>query len=211
MKPPADTHLHNKASDTTGKGHERARAILETARLIFATEGYAGLSMRGIATRLGVSLSNVQHYYPSKDALLEALLSQALVNYQATVDAHVALDDGRLRVEQFQAIIHTFLDDLSQPTSNGMFRELWALSLHNPYAAEIMTKMLTRIRKSFRNLIRTLSPDFSPQLCELRGALIAAQMQGIALYLTSQQGNPAELKDLKDEACAAIVRLATVR
>ena len=207
----ADTHLHNKSSETTGKGHERARAILETAKTIFANDGYAGLSMRGVASRLGVSLSNVQHYYPSKDALLEALLLQALANYQATVDAHSILDDGRLRVQQFEVIIHTFLDDLSQPISNGMFRELWALSLHNPYAEEILGKILTRIRKSFRNLVRILSPDFSTELCEIRGTLIAGQMQGMALYLTSQQSKAPELKNLKKEICAAIVCLATAR
>jgi AcrR family transcriptional regulator len=77
------TPLRGKESNTTTKGYERSVAILDAARAILATEGYAGLSMRCVAQRVGVSLSNVQHYYPSRDALIEALLEQTFTDYQA--------------------------------------------------------------------------------------------------------------------------------
>ena len=35
---------------TTDKGHIRSQEILRTAQAILASEGYAGLSMRGVAT-----------------------------------------------------------------------------------------------------------------------------------------------------------------
>jgi AcrR family transcriptional regulator len=207
-KPATSPALHDKASETTGKGYARARSILKAARTLFAREGYGGMSMRAVAVRVGVNLSTVQHYYPSKDALLEAVLLQMLENYQANTDRHTALHAGGPSLAQFEALIDYVLDDLSTPESNGVFRELWALANHNPFAAEILGEILTRARKVFRNLIRRLRPDLPRHEGDLRGALIVAQLQGLVLFLPSARQHDAELKGLKAAARRAIVQLA---
>src|SRR3569623_672497 len=79
-------HKH-KHSSTTEKGLGRAQEILDCARTILAAEGYAGLSMRRVAAQANISLSNVQHYYPDKDALLEALLLYTMDVFQTKIDA----------------------------------------------------------------------------------------------------------------------------
>ena len=63
-----------KASATTEKGRERAHEILRAAREILAADGYAGLSMRGVAAQIGIRLVIVQHYYTSTVALVDGLL-----------------------------------------------------------------------------------------------------------------------------------------
>ena len=159
MNVSVDAALGNKESETTGKGYERARAILAAARAIFASQGYAGLAMRTIAARVDVNLSTVQHYFPSKDALLEALLLQTLQDYQAFVDRQVESEAGGSRLAKFEAVIDYFLDELGTSESNGVLCELFALANRNSFAAEVLDKMLTRARKVFRNLIRSLAPE----------------------------------------------------
>lgn len=202
--------LRNKESETTGKGYERARAILEATRTIFANDGYAGLSMRAVATKVGVNLSTVQHYYPSKDNLIEALLSQTLQDYQAAVDLFTpsGSQSSNLDQHQFEALIDYFLDDISTPESSGMLSELWALAYRHTFAADILDQMLTRSRKVFRNLIRNRMPTLAPEQCELRGALMVAQLQGLTLYLATSRPQHKELTGLKTAARAAIVHLA---
>ncbi|MGO9020610.1 MAG: TetR family transcriptional regulator [Syntrophobacteraceae bacterium] len=209
MNVSVDTALGSKESETTGKGYERARAILAAARAIFASEGYAGLAMRTVAARVDVNLSTVQHYFPSKDALLEALLLQTLQDYQAFVDRQVESEAGGSRLAKFAAVIDYFLDELSTSESNGVLCELFALANRNSFAAEVLDKMLTRGRKVFRNLIRSLAPELSATQTELRGALIVAQLQGLMLYLAKSRPQHNELAGLKLAARAAIVRLAT--
>ena len=51
--------------------------ILDAALAAFAEHGHAGASMRTIATRAGTSLSNLYNYFPSKDDLLVAVLTDA--------------------------------------------------------------------------------------------------------------------------------------
>lgn len=59
-------------------GHE---AILDAARKEFATKGFDGTSIRGIAEAAGLSLSALYYYYPSKHEALFALVQDAFDHY----------------------------------------------------------------------------------------------------------------------------------
>lgn len=200
--------LRNKASETTDKGYRRAREILQTARSLLASEGYAGLSMRTIASRIGASLSNVQHYYPSKDLLLEALLSAMREEYQQQIDSISKPEAGASKLQQFEAVIDYLLDETSDPEGSAVLRELWALAMRNAMAAEILQKMLDAAQKTLRKQIRNLAPDLPNGDCETRAVLILAHLQGLTLTLASQRTSPRDSKALKTAARAAIVQLA---
>lgn len=52
-------------------------ALLNAAQARFATDGFAGTSIRDLAGAVGIRESSVYKHFPSKQALLEALLSRA--------------------------------------------------------------------------------------------------------------------------------------
>lgn len=70
-------------------GHQ---ALLDAASREFAERGYYATSVRDIAARAGVSLSALYHYYPSKHALLAALLHEGMDAYFAL--CHEALAEA---------------------------------------------------------------------------------------------------------------------
>ena len=105
-----DNTIRNKPSTTTEKGLGRAHGILQAARRLLAVEGYAGLSMRRVAQEAGMALSNVQHYYPSRDLLLEALLLSIMDEFQARMDRIAAEMRERPRLERFMTTMDMFLD-----------------------------------------------------------------------------------------------------
>ena len=53
----------------------RAR-IVDDAMALFAEEGYGDTSLRDVAEKVGVSKSTLMHHYPTKEALLSAVLAQ---------------------------------------------------------------------------------------------------------------------------------------
>ncbi|MEQ6899402.1 TetR/AcrR family transcriptional regulator [Microbacterium sp. KR10-403] len=57
-------------------GRERRARILAAAMTLFAREGYADTSLRDLAAKVGVSKSALYHHFPSKDALLLAVLEE---------------------------------------------------------------------------------------------------------------------------------------
>ena len=57
------------------RGEESKEAILAAARQLFAKHGYRGTSLASIAAAAGLSQPGLLHHYPSKDALLLAVLA----------------------------------------------------------------------------------------------------------------------------------------
>ena len=54
---------------------ETQNKILETALVLFNQKGFTSGTLREIAKRVGIRLSSVQYYYPTKDLLLEDIFS----------------------------------------------------------------------------------------------------------------------------------------
>jgi AcrR family transcriptional regulator len=68
-------------------GRERRAKIVADATTLFAREGYGDTSLLDIATRVGVSKSALYHHFPSKDALLHAVLRERDMRIDETVAA----------------------------------------------------------------------------------------------------------------------------
>jgi AcrR family transcriptional regulator len=86
---------------TIAKDHEAKReAILKTAAVFFAKQGFDRASMVKLADACGVSKALIYHYYPSKDALLFDILDThltALVEVVETTAAQPGTASERLR------------------------------------------------------------------------------------------------------------------
>ena len=90
---------------------EQTRAILTRARAQLAEVGPAALSVRQIARDVGMVSSAVYRYFPSRDELLTALITEA---YDELGDAVEAADAGVRRRDdlaaRFLAVCHAIRD-----------------------------------------------------------------------------------------------------
>lgn len=59
-------------------GDERLESILEIAERMFFERGYRGVSMRHLASEVGVQISTLYYYFPSKEDILYRLLKTYL-------------------------------------------------------------------------------------------------------------------------------------
>jgi AcrR family transcriptional regulator len=86
---------------------ELTRAILDNAADQLAEIGPAALSVRAIARDLGMASSAVYRYFPSRDALLTALIVEAYDDLGATVEAADAAVRRRADYRaRFRAMAH---------------------------------------------------------------------------------------------------------
>ncbi|MEJ1089833.1 TetR/AcrR family transcriptional regulator [Microbacterium sp. Mu-80] len=58
--------------------HDRNELILEHASALFAEKGIAGTTVRDIAGRAGLLSGSLYHYFPSKDAIADAIVTSYL-------------------------------------------------------------------------------------------------------------------------------------
>jgi AcrR family transcriptional regulator len=82
---------------------EIRREILDAAARQLADVGAGSLSLRAIARDLGVVSSAIYRYFPSRDALLTALIIEAYDSLGERVERSVAATDGRPPLERWVA------------------------------------------------------------------------------------------------------------
>lgn len=201
--------LKHKPSTTTEKGLGRALDILHAGRTLLAADGYAGLSMRGVAAEVGMSLSNVQHYYQSKDALLEALLLYTMELFQKKMDSISAAMTSASPLERFLSTCDMFLEEITDPVTHAIFFELWSLASRNEFASRLMDKMLARERKAIYNLIRGLNPAISDEEYMQRAILMVAQVEGLMLFRLNKKARREEFLSVQASLRKVLVTLAT--
>lgn len=194
---------------TTDKGQIRAQEILNSAQAILASEGYAGLSMRGVASQLGISLSTVQHYYSSKEVLVEALLTYVMDNYQAAVAQVMNAMSDKSQLERFKTIIDLILIEIRRPETFGVLAEIYALSNRLPFAARLVEAVYARERKEIFKLIYGLEPKISKAEYKLRAAMIVVQIHGLVSQLAQDNDPSLSRRQLEQAARQSFLMLAT--
>ena len=191
--------LAEKPALRTDRGLQRAEAILMAARDILVAEGYAGLSMRGVATRAQMSLSNVQHYYKGLEGLVEALLIYLMDDYQQQIDALIQSMKQHTQHEQLSAVLDLLLSEGCKVEVSGVFVEAWALAQRLPFAARVMQQIQERERKAFYKLMYGLNPQISASEYKQRAALSVTLIHGLMVQ-------PADTSSLNRAQMEQLVR-----
>ena len=72
------------------RGHIRVAAIMKAGFELFSEKGYDGTTMTEIASRSGTAIASLYRFFPTKEALAEALLLQYAKHALAGLDALAA-------------------------------------------------------------------------------------------------------------------------
>jgi AcrR family transcriptional regulator len=112
--------------------------ILDAALASFGTRGYEASSLDAIAAELGVRKQTILYYFPTKEALLEAVIDRSAAELSTVLeDALVHAGKGWDRVE---AVVRSvFRLALRRPELLGLLREVSRLG---PPAATRLTDAL---------------------------------------------------------------------
>lgn len=206
--PPEDA-LHPSVGQTgqrkTARGRARALAITTAARTLFIQGGYAEMTMRQVAERVGITLSNVQHYFPTREHLLQAMLDEVMDSYDPAF-AQAGANSGNPR-EKLLAIVRYLLADSKKPETEKLFVEIWSLATREPLVREIFDRMYTHHRQNLGLLISDANPALSPAQVARRAALATMQIEGLMLLISDAKPRHAELAGIEEECAAAIMRM----
>ncbi|BFM14416.1 hypothetical protein R50073_05990 [Maricurvus nonylphenolicus] len=185
-------NLQNRpGTGTYNKGQERIGQILEAARDILIDNGYSGLSMRKIATAVGITIGNLHYYYPSKKDLLADLLDHVISGYLEAFET-ARSQAGTSLEDQFLAVISFIIDDLNTRETTYFFPELWAMANHDEVAAERMHELYHKARLDLNDLIEKLNPTLTKNEREQVALFISASMEGLTPFIGN--GKPWEKK-----------------
>ena len=145
-------------------------AIVDAARTRFAEDGYDRASLRSIARAASVDAALVHHYFADKADLFVAAMHLPLRPHEI-VGRVIAGDRDALG----ERLVGTFFGVWDSPLGRESIRALLRGAVSHDAAARMLREFLTR--EVFGKLaIAVSAPD-----ADLRGALVASQMVGLAV------------------------------
>jgi AcrR family transcriptional regulator len=146
--------------------------IIKAAAKLFSKQGYASATTRGIAARAGIATGTLFNYFESKEAIVAALISEALIRAQQEIEKR---DDETLEEELF-----TFI-----------WTELTALRDYRKFLAEAAESILSPLRRyskeSAGDSIRTNHLEAVEQILLSHGIPTPSAV-GMQLYWTLYLG-----------------------
>ncbi|MER5197279.1 TetR/AcrR family transcriptional regulator [Streptomyces sp. NPDC002755] len=86
----------------TARSADTRKNILDAAQRIMAHKGYSAVGLNEVLAEAGVPKGSFYHYFPSKDAFGEALLSSYFADYVADMDRILAAS-GKPAAERLMA------------------------------------------------------------------------------------------------------------
>ena len=104
---------------------EQRERILESARTLFATEGFDQATVADVARAAGVARATVFNYFPSKHALIDAITEEVLAHYGRMLDR--ALQDGASSTPDLLRALFEYMGlgiEGIQQFYRGVFREI---------------------------------------------------------------------------------------
>ena len=117
----------------------RVAEILGSARVAFAEKGFDGASMQDLAKSVGMSVGNFYRYFPSKAAIVEAIVMGDLAEMDRDFKAIITSDDPMLHL---RATIRQRVSDEGNCNDDGrLWAEITAAALRKPEICAVTERM----------------------------------------------------------------------
>ena len=175
----------------------KTEKVLDAALALLETEGELGLTMRQVAVRAGMSLSNVQYYFKTRDELLKALADRYFAACLVEI-RDIALNQSPDTVrEDVETLLRTFLQHGMEVTEMcRIFREYWAIATRNSSIEDY-------IAQYYRDVVVALSDLLRPMAKSERGL-----SKAVAIFIPYCEGYSITALSMPEDMESVIALLA---
>ncbi len=142
---------------------DRGTEILLSIRATFAEKGFNGASMQDLARAAGISVGSFYRYFPSKAAIVDALVSLDIAEIDAAMEVIKAAPDPRAAVRA--ALSDRVRED--RGIDNCLWAEITAAALRTSDVAGTCRRMEETIATKLTQIFALIS-GLSPEVCAER-------------------------------------------
>ena len=162
---------YRDAMNARVRGEERRAEIVRAALEVIAERGYRRASLAAVAERVGLTQQGLMHHFPTKDALLVAVLQER--------DQWDAVPGSRWRTDLLAALVEY---NAMRPGIVQTFSALLGESVTEGHPARtFFSERYTRVRASMAEMLRAEYGDRLPNglTPERTAPLLVAVMDGL--------------------------------
>lgn len=190
----------------------RADRLADVMINLVAESGLAGLSVRALASRAGVSIGAVQHHFPTKEQMLSEAFSRVVARVTARVEsggASTAASGSEARLVELLCQLLPL--DADRAAEARVMMEFAVAAIGRPELADLQTATLERVVDDVAKAFAAIRSADQARVIDRRNARLAvAAVDGLTLHALSAP-NLLSQKDLTSAARNLVSALATPR
>jgi len=187
---------------------ERRRLIADAVFRVTARDGLDAASLRHVATEAGVTAGMVQHYFPSKDAMLRYAMDEARVRYEQRMTAAIdALGPEPSPRAVLGAMLQNFIPRTRAEIDDG--RVSLAFQAHAATHEELSAALAADDALLVEHLAHLVAVATRADLAAADATLVAtglmATAEGLGLKVLSAGMDPAVAADALESQLARVL------
>ncbi len=174
----------------SSRGQGRA-AVVDGYLRVAADRGLEQATVREVASAAGVAIGTVQHYFPTKDALLAGAFSEVVHRVRERVDSAEQGEDVR---ENVRAALHQLLPlDRRRREEARLQLAFAARASTSPGLADLQRQVLADVQDALSAAFALARPTDDEARTRLAAQAALALVDGLALHaVSSERGLDAE-------------------
>lgn len=138
---------------------QRTGEILDRIKLVFARKGFEGASMQELAQAAQMSVGNFYRYFPSKDAIITALVERDLKDIRTEFETARQADD---KVAAYLALADGHMCCTTADEA-ALWAEIDAAAYRNPEIAAIRERLEATVRENIMEAMRSTEDPAHPR------------------------------------------------
>ncbi len=177
----------------------RIAEILGLVRKAFIEKGFDGASMQDLARSAGMSVGNFYRYFPSKDAIVEALVAWDMDEIDQEFGRILQAPDpmGVLRQVLVEHVMDNSCDD-----DGALWTEICAAAKRKPVIAEVSARMERAIADRLVSVFQLASQNTDPA----RTHVFVTEARMVVLLVKASKMQSLDLTDADTELKLRVLR-----
>ncbi len=162
------------------RAEPRTIEILESIKAVFASKGFEGASMQDLSRAAGMSAGNFYRYFPSKNAIIEAMVQRDLEEVQVEF---TLIMQSPYPLETFREVIRHRIE-MPHEDHGPIWAEIEANAARRPEIASLMHRMEAEITSNLVAVfarIAGIGADNAERRFSAHARLILMLIQGLTI------------------------------
>lgn len=163
------------------QGLRTRKLIVRAATRLLLESGGLDFTMRAVARRAKISVSNLQYYFPDRQELLRAVMAPSIDAYLA--ELKLALNGNVPPREALLGLLERQMRDVRDRNARTLWSHFATLANVDPECARLFEEWYVALVHGIAKLVVKINPEFGPAASLQMAALIIAMGDGLGYIM----------------------------
>lgn len=190
------------ATQRSTRGEARGSELVALARSVLVEHGLDKFVLRDIAARAGMTVGNLQYYFPTRDDLLAAVVRAELNRDLAALRPIIGGSDRDL-AGAAESLVCNWCDG-----GSNVYAAVALLAFHHERFRQLNREVYETIYTELGPVIRTADPAADDRAVAARARLVTALLDGVAGQVHAAVWDGDACDDLRRRATTHLLAIA---